>query len=77
MPVKLEKVLKREIDVRGDPYVVTISPEGLSVVPKGKRKGLRLSWEALAGGDAALATALNASVLGEARSRLRGAPHRT
>ena len=34
----------------------------LKLVPKGKRNGLELSWQALASGDAALATALNASL---------------
>jgi len=31
-------------------------------VPKGRRNGLELAWTALASGDAALATALNASL---------------
>jgi len=31
-------------------------------VPKGKRNGLELAWAALINGEAALATALNASV---------------
>jgi hypothetical protein len=34
----------------------------MKLVPKGKRNGLELSWQALVGGDAALATALNASL---------------
>jgi hypothetical protein len=62
MPTKLDKTLKREISVNGDPYVVTITPAGLSLVPKGKRKGYQLAWEAFVSGEAALATALNASV---------------
>jgi hypothetical protein len=62
---KLEKALKREIDIKGKPYIVTITPEGLKLTEKGKRKGQELVWADLASGDAALATALNASV-GEA-----------
>lgn len=62
MVTKLDKTLKREIAIRGKPYVVSISPEGLKLVGKGRRKGLDLSWEDLASGEAALATALNASV---------------
>jgi len=31
-------------------------------VPKGKRNGLELAWKVLVSGEAALATALNASV---------------
>src|SRR5205823_2682789 len=59
---KLNKALRREISIAGKPFVVTLSPEGLKVVGKGRRKGLELSWEDLTSGDAALATALNASV---------------
>ena len=62
MATKLEKPLRREIQIEGKPYMLTISPEGLKLVPKGKRKGLELTWQALASGDAALATALNASL---------------
>jgi hypothetical protein len=62
MATKLDKHLKREIDVEGQPFMLTISPEGLKLVPKGKRNGLELAWKALISGDAALATALNASV---------------
>ena len=62
MATKLEKPLKREIDVDGEPYVVTLSPEGLKIVRKGRRKGQDLVWKDLVSGDAALAAALNASL---------------
>jgi hypothetical protein len=62
MATKLDKHLKREIDIEGQPFMLTISPEGLKIVPKGKRNGLELAWKALISGDAALATALNASL---------------
>jgi hypothetical protein len=62
MATKLEKPLKREVEIEGKPYMLTISPEGLKLVPKGKRNGLELAWPALVSGDAALATALNASL---------------
>jgi hypothetical protein len=62
MATKLEKALKREIEIGGRPYMLTIAPDGLKLVPKGHRKGLELAWQALVSGDAALATALNASV---------------
>ena len=67
MAAKLEKPLKRELDVNGNPYVLTISPEGLKLVPKGKRKGQEIAWKDLTSGKAALAVALNAS-LEQARS---------
>jgi len=63
---RLDKSLKRVIDVNGEPHVLTISPEGLRLMRKGRRKGLELAWKDLASGDAALAAALNAAV---ARSR--------
>ena len=62
MATKLEKPLKREVELDGKPYMLTITPEGLKLVPKGKRNGLELAWKALVSGEAALATALNASL---------------
>lgn len=62
MTTKLEKSLKREIAIDGEPYVVTIDPQGLKVTQKGKRKGQELAWKDLVNGEAALAVALNASM---------------
>jgi hypothetical protein len=62
MATKLDKPLKREIQIAGKPYMLTITPEGFKLVPKGKRKGQELSWDAVVSGEAALATALNASL---------------
>jgi len=58
----LDKALKREVRIDDAPYVLTIDPDGLKLVPKGKRKGLELRWTDLVSGDAALATALQASL---------------
>lgn len=71
MTTRLEGALKREIDVAGATYTLTISPEGLRLVPKGKRNGYELSWSALVSGDAALAQALNASVAHNRAARRR------
>ena len=38
MAVKLEKSIKRELDMEGRAYTITIAPEGIKVVEKGKRK---------------------------------------
>ncbi len=62
MATKLDKQLKREIDVDGKPYMVTLSPEGLKITEKGHRKGQELTWKDLLSGQAALSTALNASL---------------
>lgn len=58
----LQKTLKRVLSIDGREYVIAISPDGLKLVPKGKRKGIELKWEALINGEAALAAALRASV---------------
>ncbi|HEV7586746.1 MAG TPA: hypothetical protein VGO40_01355 [Longimicrobium sp.] len=62
MPTPLDKPLKRELTVGDTVYTLTITPEGLHLVPKGKRKGIELTWEAIVGGDAALAVELRASL---------------
>ena len=62
MTTKLTSPLRREIEIDGEPYTLTISPNGLRLVRKGHRKGQDLAWRALVGGDAALAAALAASV---------------
>ena len=62
MTTRLDKTLKREIDIRGRGYVLAISPEGLKLTLKGHRKGFELQWESLVSGEAALTVALNASV---------------
>ena len=62
MTTRLDSPLKREISVGGEAYTLTITPEGLKLVPKGRRKGYELSWQALVSGEEALAVALNASV---------------
>ncbi len=62
MTTKLDKAIKREIEYRGVPYTVTLSPEGLKIVEKGKRKGQELSWDSLMSGSAALAGGLRDSI---------------
>ena len=65
MATKLQKPLKRELDIEGKPYVLTIDADGFKLVPKGKRKGRELAWRDLVSGEAALAVALNASLAGK------------
>ncbi len=62
MTTELKGPLKRAITIGQAPYILTITPEGFKLVPKGKRKGYELSWSAVVSGDAALAVALQASV---------------
>ena len=62
MATKLDKPIKRELEIDGTTYMVTVSPEGVKLVEKGKRKGHELSWKALVSGDAAIAAGLRASL---------------
>lgn len=62
MTTKLDGVLKRELSIGGEPYTLTLSQQGFTLTLKGRRKGLDIQWADLVGGDAALATALNASL---------------
>ena len=58
----LEKPLKRLIQVGDRAYTLTVDPLGLKLVEKGRRNGVELAWADLVNGDAALASALQASV---------------
>jgi len=62
MTTKLTTPIKREIDIDGDKYTLTVTPEGFKLVLKGRRKGIEIAWNALVSGDAALTTALNATL---------------
>jgi hypothetical protein len=64
MTTKLQQPFKRELDVNGEKYTLTVSPEGFRLVVNGKRKGIELTWASILGGDAALASALNAATTG-------------
>lgn len=60
----LDKPLRRELRIDDRVYTLTLDPQGLKLVPKGRRKGLELRWEDLVSGDAAVAVALRASLEG-------------
>ncbi len=62
MTTKLDKTIRREVVVRGTPCTVTITPDGVKIVPKGKRAGHEISWETLLSGDADLRRDLNISI---------------
>jgi hypothetical protein len=78
MTTRLDKTLKRELTLEGRTFILAVSPEGLKLTLKGKRKGQELRWGDLVSGDAALATALNASLgsfaADEAPARVERAP---
>ena len=49
MATKLDKTLKREIDIDGQPFMVAISPEGVKLTQKGYRKGREMTWKQMWG----------------------------
>jgi hypothetical protein len=60
--VRLDKPMRREVAIGDQAYTLTIDPLGLKLVEKGHRNGLVLAWTDLVSGDAAVATALQASL---------------
>jgi hypothetical protein len=62
MATKLEKSIKRELDLDGKLYTVIIAPEGIKVTEKGKRKGQEIPWRTIISGDATLNESLKISV---------------
>jgi hypothetical protein len=59
---KLESPIKREIKLGKELYTVIVSPEGVKIALKGRRKGREISWETLLSGDAELTQQLKMSV---------------
>ena len=62
MTAKLDKTIKRELELDGKLYTIAIGPEGLKVTEKGRRNGPELSWRSIVSGDAALNENLKISV---------------
>ena len=58
----LDHPIKRQLLLDGVAFTLTLDADGLRLVEKGKRKGLELGWRDLVNGDAALASALQASL---------------
>jgi hypothetical protein len=50
MATKLDKTIKRELEIDGQAYMIAISPEGLKITQKGHRKGSEVSWRSLMSG---------------------------
>ena len=61
MTTKLDKPLRREIQIEERAYTLTIDADGLKLVEKGRRNGQEVRWADLVGGNTALSAALNAS----------------
>ena len=62
MTPKLDHPIKRELKIGRELYTVVMSPEGVKIALKGRRKGREISWQTLLSGDAELAQQLKMSV---------------
>ncbi len=62
MTAKLDKTIKRELEIDGKAYTIAISPEGIKVTEKGRRNGPEVSWRSIITGDATLNENLKISV---------------
>ncbi len=62
MTAKLDKSIKRELELDGKLYTITIAPDGLKVTEKGKRKGQEIAWRSIITGDASLTEDLKISL---------------
>ena len=62
MATKLDKSIKRELEHNGKLYTITIAPDGVKVVEKGKRNGPHVSWSSIINGDTSLNENLRISV---------------
>ena len=51
MATKLDKPLRREIEIGDKAYTLVIDPQGLKLTEKGHRKGQELSWNDVMGGS--------------------------
>jgi hypothetical protein len=62
MTTRLAKPMKRELELDGKLYTITISPEGVKITSKGARTGQEISWRDLLSGATALRRDLNVSL---------------
>ena len=62
MTAKLDKTIKRELELDGKLYTIAIGPEGIKVTEKGRRNGPEVSWRSIITGEAALTEGLKASI---------------
>jgi hypothetical protein len=47
MATKLDKTIRRELEIDGEPFTVTISPAGVRLTRKRFRSGVVISWKTL------------------------------
>lgn len=47
MTTKIDKPIRREIDIEGEPFTVVITPQGVRLTRKRFRSGKVVSWKAI------------------------------
>jgi hypothetical protein len=47
MATKLDKTIRREIEIDGEAFTIAISPDGFRLTKKRFRSGVALSWKSL------------------------------
>ena len=57
MVTRLHGALRRELDIKGRAYVVTLDNDGIRLTLKGHRKGQELSWNDVLGSGGGSSTA--------------------
>jgi hypothetical protein len=62
MTTPLDRPLRRAVLIDGEPYVATLSAEGVKLTGKGRRKGVEVSWSQILTGEVALHSQLAASL---------------
>jgi hypothetical protein len=71
----LDKDLRRQVTIDGVVYTVALNADGFRLTGKGKRKPeVELRWRDLLSGEAAMAVALNASLMKSTRAGPTAAP---
>jgi hypothetical protein len=49
MATKLDKTIRREIEIDGESFTIAVSPDGLRLTKKRFRSGVAISWKSLWG----------------------------
>jgi len=68
MVTPLNRPLRRGVTIDGEPYVVTLAPDGIRLVRKGRRKGMDIPWTDIVSGTLTLDAQLVASLQEPERS---------
>jgi hypothetical protein len=49
MATKLDKTIRRELEIDGEAFTLTVSPDGVRLTRKRFRSGVAISWKSLWG----------------------------